>query len=128
MRSARPYLLRAFHAWISDNGLTPYIVVDASAEGVDVPAQAVQDGRVILNVGFEAVRDLGLENDAVSFSARFGGVARSVYVPVHAVLAIYARENGRGMVFKEEEDRDPPPPDGEVPATGPTRPSLRIVK
>jgi stringent starvation protein B len=109
MSSNRPYLLRAIYDWVTDNGLTPYILVDAMREGVDVPPQAVKDGQVVLNIAMQAVSDLELGNERVSFKARFSGVSRDVFVPVNAVLAIYAQENGQGMMFPEE--ADPPPPD-----------------
>ena len=109
MSSNRPYLLRAIYDWVTDNGLTPYILVDAMREGVDVPPQAVKDGQVVLNIAMQAVSDLELGNERVSFKARFSGVSRDVFVPVTAVLAIYAQENGQGMMFPEE--ADPPPPE-----------------
>lgn len=104
MTSTRPYLLKAFYQWIVDNSLTPYIVVMADLPGVDVPAQYVeQDGRIVLNISPTAVRDLSVDNNHIGFSARFGGVPYTVYAPMRAVSAIYAKENGRGMVFKEDE-------------------------
>lgn len=126
MTSSRPYLIRALHEWVLDNDMTPYLLVDATREGVDVPRQSVQDGKIVLNISPSAVQGLVLGNEWVEFSARFGGVATPVSVPTPAVLAIYARENGRGMVFTEEEgDGGPPPgPDDEPPK----RPSLKVVK
>lgn len=106
MTPSRPYLLRAFYQWIIDNSLTAYIVVDASLPGVDVPKQYIEDGKIVLNISPKAVQQLDLSNDAVAFSARFGGVPYHIYAPIRAVSAIYAKENGRGMVFKEEEDED----------------------
>src|SRR5687768_16113559 len=103
MTSNRPYLLRAIYQWISDNGLTPYLLVDASWPGVLVPPQAAKDGRVVLNVAGRAVAALEMGNDWIRFMARFGGVSHSVEVPVGAVLAIYAQENGQGMMFPVEE-------------------------
>lgn len=102
MTSHRPYLLRALYEWIADNGMTPHILVDASQPGVRVPAHAVKDGRIVLNVADRAVGRLEMDNDSVRFSARFGGVSQSVLVPVGAVLAIYARETGQGMALPEE--------------------------
>src|SRR5690348_8278492 len=111
MTSSRPYLLRAFYDWIVDNHFTPYIVVNADYPGVAVPQDYVENGRIILNVSPQAVRALKLVNDHVEFNARFAGIPCDIYAPVRAVTAIYAKENGRGMVFKEEdEDEDPPPP------------------
>jgi stringent starvation protein B len=102
MSSNRPYLLRAVYEWISDNGLTPYLLVDARQPGVRVPAHAVKDGQVVLNVAMRAVAELEMGNEAVRFSARFNGVSQQVYVPVLAVLAVYAQENGQGMMFPPE--------------------------
>ncbi|GGK11141.1 ClpXP protease specificity-enhancing factor [Luteimonas terricola] len=103
MTSHRPYLLRALYEWIVDNGMTPHLLVDATRAGVRVPAHTVKDGRVVLNVAERAVARLDMDNEAVSFTARFGGVSHSVLVPVGAVLAIYARETGQGMALPEEQ-------------------------
>lgn len=98
-----PYFLRAMYAWIGDAGMTPQIIVDTGAEGVEVPSgHADEHGRIVLNIGLEAVRDLTLGNEMVSFSARFGGVAHSVYVPIGAIYGVYARESGEGILFNEE--------------------------
>jgi stringent starvation protein B len=102
MTSHRPYLLRALYAWIADNDMTPHLLVDASRPGVQVPAFAVNDGKVVLNVAARAVASLEIGNDAITFTARFGGVSHHVWVPVTAVLAIYARETGQGMALPEE--------------------------
>lgn len=99
MTSNRPYLVRALYQWICDNGLTPYLLVDAAAPGVRVPPQAVKDGRVVLNLAPRAVTKLELADDMVSFQARFAGVAMLVLAPLDAILAIYAMENGQGMAF-----------------------------
>ncbi len=104
MTPSRPYLLRAFYQWIIDNNLTAYVVVDAEMPGVDVPKQYIENGKIILNISPKAVQQLDLSNDAVSFSARFSGVPYQIYAPMRAVSAIYAKENGRGMVFKEEDE------------------------
>ena len=96
MTSHRPYLLRALNDWIADNGMTPHLLVDATRPGVQVPAQAVSDGKVVLNIAERAVARLLIDNDTVSFTARFGGVSHPVIVPISAVLAIYARETGQG--------------------------------
>ena len=90
----RPYLLRAMHQWMTDNGLTPQVMVDASATGADVPKAHVRDGRIVLNVSYSATRHLDLGNDWISFEARFGGIARQLRFPVLAVQSIYARETG----------------------------------
>src|SRR5512147_2459055 len=103
MKPRRPYLLRAIHEWISDSLCTPHIVVDATMAGVEVPRQYVKDGKIVLNVSWSATANLRLGNDEVSFSGRFGGVSMSVRVPIHAVLAIYARETGQGMIFADDD-------------------------
>ena len=110
MHSSRPYLLRAFYEWIADNNFTPYLVVDADYPGTEVPKEYVENGRIVLNVSMDAVRSLQLANDHVSFNARFSGVPHDIHVPMRAISAIYAKENGRGMVFKDDEDEDQPPP------------------
>ncbi|SHL01293.1 ClpXP protease specificity-enhancing factor [Halomonas caseinilytica] len=102
MHSSRPYIARALYQWLLDNELTPYIVVDAEQEGVEVPRQFVQNGQIVLNMGVTAIRDLSMENEAIAFSARFGGEPMQLMVPMEALIAIYARENGVGMVFGHE--------------------------
>ena len=106
MTANRPYLLRAFYEWIVDNNCTPYLVVDATVSAVKVPMQFVQNGQIVLNTAPSAVGNLQLGNDAVTFNARFGGQPFALYIPVNAVLAIYARENGAGTVFTLEEEED----------------------
>ncbi len=101
MTSNRPYLLRAVHAWICDNGLTPHIVADAGCPGLQVPPQAINEGRVVLNLAPRAVAHLEMGNDAITFVARFAGASHAVSVPIAAVQAIYARENGQGMLLAE---------------------------
>ena len=103
MTAQRPYLLRAMHEWMTDNGHTPYIVVDARSEGVQVPPGHVRGGKIILNVSYDATEGFQLSNEHVSFSARFGGVAQQVWVPCEAVMGIYARESGQGMIFTDDE-------------------------
>ena len=127
MTPNRPYLIRAIWQWVTDNGLTPYILVDASAEQVQIPRQFVEDGRIVLNISASAVLDLNMDNEFVSFNARFSGAAMDVFVPVSSVLGIYAKENGQGMLFPENE-AEPTPPEPETPAPTPTRPSLKLVK
>lgn len=102
MKSSRPYLARALYEWLLDNELTPYLVVDATLPGVEVPRQFVQNGQIVLNVAPTAVRDLFMENQAIGFNARFGGQPMQVMIPIPALIAIYARENGTGMVFGHE--------------------------
>ena len=132
----RPYLLRAMHAWITDNGQTPHVVVDAAVEGVNVPNQYVRDGKIVLNVSHTAVSNLDIGNDALVFEARFSGAAYSVSVPLRAVLGIYSRETGRGMIFSDEDakpgpEEPPPKPAGNgAPAPGPgaRKARLKVVK
>lgn len=137
MISRRPYLLRAMHEWISDSGHTPHLVVDAGVAGVDVPRQFVKDGKIVLNVSWSATAQLKLGNDAVTFSGRFGGASTMVFVPVNAVLAIYARETGQGMIFSDDEPappgaeppgEKPEPPKGPRPVGGSGRAKLKVVK
>jgi stringent starvation protein B len=144
MSSNRPYLLRAIYDWISDNKLTPYVLVDAGVAGVRVPPQVIKNGQVVLNLAMRAVANLDLGNEWISFQARFSGVSQAIQIPVQAVLALYAQENGQGMMFPaEEEGGDTPPPsapepDDSAPASGtgntggdkPKRstPHLRVVK
>ena len=115
MKARRPYLLRAIHEWISDSLCTPHLVVDANATGVEVPRQYVKDGKIVLNVSWSATANLRLGNEEVSFSGRFGGASMSVRVPIIAVLTIYARETGQGMIFAEDDAGPPsPPPTGDT--------------
>jgi stringent starvation protein B len=124
MTSSRPYLIRALNEWINDNGLTPYILVDTSIGGVQVPQQHVHDGKIVLNIASRAVQDLDLGNEEIYFSARFSGVSMIVRVPIDAVMSIYAMESGEGMVFSEPGDSDDEPP----PDKPDKKPSLHIVK
>jgi stringent starvation protein B len=134
VRSRRPYLLRAMHEWISDSNQTPHIVVDASIEGVEVPRQYVQGGKIILNVSSNATSMLSLGNDVVRFRARFGAATYDVSVPIAAVLGIYARETGQGMIFSEADTPpQPPAPPSDPPPTGGegnkrTKPTLKVIK
>lgn len=130
MTSSRPYMLRAIYQWILDNQCTPYLLVNADSEGVVVPQDFVQDGQIVLNISEVAVAGLNIDNNFVSFSGRFGGVSQDIWVPVGAVLAIYAKENGQGMLFDPDDDLPPPSPDDDGPDSGdtPKRPSLKVVK
>ena len=127
-RSKRPYLVRAMHEWMDDNGHTPYIVVDAGSKGVVVPEEHVKDGKIILNISHSAAHNLKLQNTSVSFRARFGGVPFDVFVPVKAILGIYAKETGQGMIFSHGASQ-PEPPDP-IEETEPTRnrAHLKVVK
>jgi stringent starvation protein B len=128
-------MLRALYEWIVDNDCTPYVVISALREDIQIPRAYVKDDQIVLNISPTAVMGLKLDNDGLMFSARFGGVPMEVYAPIGAVLGIYARENGQGMVFEAEEAPTEPPPTG-APASGagagsadkPKRPGLKIVK
>ncbi len=134
MNSSRPYLIRALYEWIVDNSLTPYVLVDTSAAEVVVPQSFVENGRIILNVSPDATHSLVLGNDLITFNARFSGSAMDVNIPVSSVLAIYARENGQGMMFGDQDEppTDPGPDGGDRdpvrdPVTN-SKPKLTIVK
>ena len=131
MTSSRPYLVRAMYQWIVDNGLTPHLLVNAEAEQCMVPAGHINDGKIVLNIAPMAVQGLTLGDEEITFSARFGGKSEAILVPVPAILAVYARENGQGMMFSEDDpgeseeresgsDMDPDPDK--------PRPNLRVVK
>ena len=146
MTSSRSYIARALYEWILDNDCTPYILVDANRQGVEVPREFVRDGQIVLNVSPSAVRALVMGNDVITFDGRFGGEALTITVPIEAMMAIYARENGQGMVFEaagevepEVEDDAPiieevsdtdtpsePPEPTRPPRTG--RPNLKVIK
>lgn len=133
-KSRRPYLIRAIYEWCCDNDYTPHLLVAADHPGVVVPREYVKDGRITLNISPIAVQDLNLHSDPIWFSARFGGRACDVQFPAAAVLAVFARENGEGVLFGEVEQpdaeaastpgRDPEPPKPNKPG----RPQLRVVK
>lgn len=130
MTSSRPYLIRAIYQWIVDNGATPHLLVDAAHPGVVVPREYVENSKIILNIGPMAAHGLKLGNEQVEFNARFSGKSLPVTVPIHAVLAIYARENGQGMVFNEErsaEKKKLSDQDGGG-SNRPQKPKLRVVK
>ena len=122
----RPYLIRAMHDWMADNGLTAHLVVSAPADGLVVPERHVSDGKIVLNVSQSAARDLVLGNDEITFEARFDGEPWRLTIPVDAVLGIYARETGQGMIFPDE--NAPPEGDSPQPPPGSGRPNLKIVK
>ena len=139
LRSRRPYLLRAMHEWMGDCGFTPHIIVDATRDGIEVPNAYVKDGKIVLNVSMTATQRLQLLNHAIEFDARFAGVVHHVHVPITAVLGIYARETGEGMVFNENEPEAPGPTPPHEPAPGggpasgkasgePKRAKLTVVK
>ena len=132
----RPYLIRAIREWAMDNGLTPQLLVDAGVDGIVIPEGYVQNGKIVLNVHSQAVNDLQLENEFITFSARFGGVSHVINLPIQSVLAVFARENGQGLFFQEEEtqhqmeqsadDSKEHLPNGQ--SSGPRRPYLRLVE
>ena len=129
MMSLKPYLIRAIYDWIVDNQFTPYLLVNADGDGVVVPRQYVQEGKIVLNLRPQAVHGLALGNSHIAFSARFGGNPMQVDIPIRAVLAIYAQENGKGMIFDDEDDETPPSADPPAEdATPKKRPTLRVVK
>ena len=137
MNSSRPYLVRALYEWIVDNDCTPHLLVNAEFPGVRVPPGYANDGQIVLNVSPSAVRNLHMDNEAVSFEGRFGGVSQSLYIPIQALMAIYARENGQGMVFEvdgedegeaETGPEDDGPSGGGEPPRPAGRPSLKVVK
>ena len=123
MTSSRPHLLRAVYEWIVDNGMTPQLVVNATVAGVEVPRQFVIEDKIVLNIHPAAVRDLDLGKQSISFSARFSGAPFQIFIPVGAVTAVYAKENGKGIVFNEELDGDNDKPSGKR-----SGPHLTIVK
>ena len=137
LTSPKPYLIRAIHEWCCDNGFTPYIVVVADGRA-RVPREFVRDGQIVLNIGYEATGHLSIANDEITFQARFGGVAREIYVPIGNVAAIYAKENGAGMAFEAEADEPGNEPEGdadsgtdsdpESPTPPPVRPKLQRIK
>lgn len=136
MTSSRPYMIRALYEWIVDNNLTPHLLIDVLVPGVEVPQEHVKDGQIVLNVAPTAVRDMLMSNELITFMSRFGGIPRQIRLVPAAVLAIYAKENGRGMVFDQEEPGTlPPAPVALVESAGPKsksksskKPTLKIVK
>ena len=139
MTSSRPYLIRAMYQWIIDNDMTPHLLANATVEGCLIPAGYVQDDKIVLNVAPMAIGELMLGDNDISFSARFNGVSELIYVPIRAVEAIYARENGQGMMFSDD-DESLPEPDMSMDVDGfvmenkseaeqhKSKPTLRLVK
>ena len=124
----RPYLLRAMHQWMTDSGHTPHIIVDAERPGAEVPRAYVKDGKVVLNISLNATQRLDLGNEWIEFDARFAGVVHRVRFPVSAVLGVYARETGEGMVFSEQDLGPEPPLKPSPQEEGRPRPQLKVVK
>jgi stringent starvation protein B len=126
MTPLKPYLIRSIYEWIIDNNLTPYLLVDAENSHATLPKQLIEDGKIVLNIRHEAIQGLSLGNQEIEFNARFSGKPMHIVVPIAAVMAIYAKENGKGMIFdQEDEESDKTPPPENKP---PTRPILRVVK
>ena len=143
--SQRPYLVRAMHEWMTDSGKTPHLVVDAKAAGVRVPLEYVEDGRIVLNCSYSATSNLVMGNEEIEFGARFGGTPHLISVPIDAVMGIYSKESGEGMLFAEEHEdssaeplaagpdtndgsddgSNPPEP---PPSGSPGRSHLRVIK
>ena len=125
MTSTRPYLIRAMYDWIVDNGMTPHLLVDSQQDDVDVPRQYEQDGKIVLNISPTATQNLEVNNDAITFEARFDGKPTQVFIPINYVLAIYTRENGQGMMFGDDNEITPPPDPG---SPSSKRAHLKVVK
>jgi stringent starvation protein B len=127
MTPLKPYLIRSIYEWIIDNQLTPHLLVDAENPDAVLPTDFIENGKIVLNMRPEAIQDLLLGNNEIQFHARFSGESIHIITPTTAVLAIYAKENGKGMVFDpEESNNDTPPPS--TPEKKHTKPQLRVVK
>lgn len=124
MTSLKPYLIRSIYEWILDNQLTPHLLVDAEAADAILPVDFVEDGKIVLNVRPEAIQGLTMGNEEIEFNARFSGKPMHIVVPIKGVMAIYAKENGKGMIFDQEDDEGNEPP----PEKTPSKPQLRVVK
>ena len=126
MTPLKPYLIRSIYEWIIDNQLTPHLLVDAEKTGAPLPKDYIKDGKIVLNIRPEAIQGLTLGNEEIQFNARFSGNPMHIVAPTSAVLAIYAKENGKGMIFDPEEGND------DTPATPSEKkrkkPQLRVVK
>jgi len=125
MTPLKPYLIRSIYEWIIDNELTPHLLVDATKGNAILPEQFIEDGKIVLNIRPQAIQGLALGNELIEFNARFSGIPKHIVAPVSAVLAIYAKENGKGMVFDQEESENEELPVEKKP---PAKPTLRIVK
>lgn len=131
--SNKPYLLRAIYEWVLDNDATPHVLLFAENPEVMVPQQFVENGKIILNISPTAAQNFIIDDDGLSFSARFGGKPFNIYSPIGAILALYASENGEGLSFEPEDN----PPSDKPPKVNPPsipkkksskRPSLKVVK
>ncbi|MFA5985266.1 MAG: ClpXP protease specificity-enhancing factor [Methylococcaceae bacterium] len=126
MTPLKPYLIRSIYEWIIDNDLTPHLLVNAEEGDAVLPKEFIEDGKIVLNIRPQAIQGLSLGNDEIEFNARFGGRPMHIVTPVNSVMAIYAKENGKGMIFDQEDhDGDEPPP---TEKKLPSKPNLRIVK
>ena len=131
MRSSKPYLIRGLYEWLLDNEVTPYILIDTSCEGVVVPKGLAIDTKLVLNLAPSAISKLEMTNEYLSFSARFGSVAQDIYCPIDSILAIYAQENGEGMMFTPESDEASvasEAADNTSQSRKQSRPGLKVVK
>lgn len=133
--SNRAYLLRAIYEWLLDNDATPHVVLFAENPQVLVPQHFVENGKIILNISPSAAQNLHIDNEGLSFSARFGGKPYNIYSPIGSVLALYASENGEGLSFEAEDFDDIPPdsppdisPANKKPKKNSKRPTLKVVK
>ena len=130
----RPYMVRAIYEWIEDNNLTPYLMVNTTVDNVSVPTEHIQDGRIVLNIASRATGNMHIDNEYISFSARFGGVSRDLWVPMQAVMGIYARENSQGMFFDPNEYDHYQLEESDKPATADKKPKrtnkagLKVLK
>ena len=132
----RPYLVRAMHEWMTDTGKTPHLLIDVTVSGVQVPAEHIQDGKIVLNCSYSATKGLILGNEEIEFEARFGGRPHQIRAPIESILGIYARDSGEGILFTEQEAGDDQPTtsdpdnddDPEPPTSGSGRSHLRVVK
>ena len=124
MTSLKPYLIRSLYDWIIDNQLTPHLLVDATHPLAALPEAYIENDRIVLNIRPAAIQDLSIGNTAIEFNARFNGQPMHIIAPVAAVMAIYAKENGKGMVFDQEEEEEEDPPENKPPS----HPHLRVVK
>ena len=126
MTSQKPYLIRAIYQWLLDNNETPYLLVDTTVEGVDVPDTYIQNNKIVLNIAPDATDNLQIDNDWLHFFTRFSGVATELFIPTTAVIGIYGRDSNQGMFFSE--DTFVPPPTTQPPSTETKRPSLKVIK
>ena len=130
--STKPYMIRAIYEWCVDNGLTPHLMVRVDA-GTRVPMAFVKEGEIVFNINYSAIKGLEMENDAISFSARFNGVPQNIYIPIGSVKGIFARENGQGQGLFFEPEQGTPPPDNnstspKLPPAAKKKPTLKLVK